>query len=149
MANVKSARGVKLVLKVGDGGSPEIFTAKCSINAARGITFSSTTNEFPDINCDDPDAVSWTLTEKQNLSAKINGAGLVNTPDVQDFFDWQVSPDSVNCQVVLDVPSADGGVIFEGAFHLTEFALTGDRGGKVENTIALTSDGEVTCVANT
>jgi hypothetical protein len=149
MANVKSARGVKLVLKVGDGADPEVFTAKCSINAARGITFSSTTNEFPDIDCADPDAVSWVLTEKTNLSAKVNGAGLSNTPDVSDFFDWLTSPDSVNCQVVLDVPSADGGVIFEGAFHLTEFALTGDRGGKVENTIALASDGAITSVANT
>lgn len=149
MANVKSARGVKLVLKVGDGMSPEVFAAKCSINAARGITFSSTTNEFPDINCDDPDAVAFVLTEKVNLSAKISGAGICNTPDVQGFFDWIVSPDSKNCQVVLDVPSADGGVIFEGAFQLTEFALTGDRGAKVENTISLASDGTVTCVANT
>jgi hypothetical protein len=88
------------------------------------------------------DAISWVLTEKTNLSAKVNGAGLCNTPDVADFFDWLVSPDSVNCQIVLDVPSADGGVIFEGAFHLTEFALTGDRGGKVENTISLASDGD-------
>jgi predicted secreted protein len=149
MANVKSARGVKLVLKVGDGASPEVFAAKCSINAARGITISSTTNEFPDIDCSDPDAVAFVLTEKVNLSAKITGAGIVNTPDVQDFFDWVISPDSVNCQFVLDVPSADGGVIFEGAFHLTEFAVTGDRGGKVENTISLASDGAVTCVANT
>ena len=30
---VKHARGVKLVLKVGNGASPEVFTAKCSIKS--------------------------------------------------------------------------------------------------------------------
>jgi hypothetical protein len=149
MARVKKARGVKLVLKVGDGADPENFAAKCSINAARGITFSSATNEFPDIDCDDPEAVAWVLREKSNLSAAINGAGTLNTPDVQGFYDWQVDPLSKNCQVVLDVPSADGGVIFEGAFHLTQFEMTGNQGTLVETTIALQSDGEVTCGANT
>ena len=149
MATVKNARGVKLLIKVGDGADPEVFTAKCSINAARGIKFSSTTNEFPDIDCDDPDAVAWTLREKSGLSAAIDGAGILNTPDVQGFFDWLVDPDSKNCQIVVDVPSADGGVIFSGAFHCTEFDITGDRGAKMETTISLVSDGAVTSVANT
>lgn len=149
MSTVKNARGVKLVIKVGDGADPEVFTTKCSINAARGIKFSSTTNEFPDIDCDDPDAVAWTLREKSGLSAAVDGAGILNTPDVQSFYDWFISPDSKNCQVIVDVPSADGGVIFPGAFHLTEFDITGDRGTKQECTLSLVSDGEIGCVANT
>jgi len=149
MASVKNARGVKLLLKVGDGESPETFTAYCSINAARGITFTSATNESPDINCDDPDDISWLLREKASLSAAVTGAGTLNTPDIQDFFDWLSGADSKNCQIVVDVPSADGGVIFEGAFHLTDFAVTGDRGAKMETTITLASDGVITSVANT
>lgn len=150
MAVVKHARGVKLLLKVGDGGSPsESFTSYCSINAARGITFSSATNEFPEIDCDDPDQVAWIVREKSSLSCSITGAGILNTPDIQDFFDWLTDDASKNCQIVVDVPSADGGVIFEGAFHLTEFAISGDRGAKMEVTISLVSDGEVTSTANT
>lgn len=146
---IKKASGVKLLLKVGDGASPEGFTAFCSVNAARGITFSSQTNEFPDIDCDNPEAVAWVATEKTNLSCKVTGAGTLNTPDVDDFFEWQTSSDPKNCHIVVDVPSADGGVIFEGAFHLTEFAITGDRGAKMQCSISLASDGEVTKVANT
>lgn len=146
---LKSARGVKLVLKVGDGATPEVFTAKCSINTQRGIKFSSTTNEFPEIDCADPEAVAWVLREKTNLSAAVNGAGTLNTPDVQDFFDWLTSPDSKNCQVIVDVPSTDGGVIFSGGFHLTDFEITGDRGTKMECTITLASDGAITSAANT
>lgn len=148
MAVIKHARGVSLLLKVGDGASPETFAKFCSINAARGITFSSATNEFPAIDCETPEDVAWVLREKASLSAAVTGAGTLNTPDVGEFYDWLVSPDSKNCQVVVDVPSADGGVIFEGFFHLTEFAITGDRGTKQEVTITLASDGEITKAAN-
>jgi hypothetical protein len=146
---LKDARGVKLLIKKGDGNSPELFTAFCSINTTRGITFTSTTNEFPQIDCDNPDLISWALREKASLSASIAGAGTLNTPDVQEFYDWVTAADSSNCQVVVDVPDTDGGVIFEGAFHCTDFAITGNRGAKMECTITLQSDGEVTSVPNT
>lgn len=149
MAAVKHARGVKLLLKVGDGASPEVFSTYCSINAARGISFSSTTNDFNLPDCSDPEEIAWVVREKDGLSASVTGAGMVNTPDVEAFFDWFTSPDSKNCEVVVDVPSADGGVIFEGAFHLTDFEITGDRGGKMECSITLASDGEITSTANT
>lgn len=147
MAAVKHARGVKLLLKV-ITDTPGIYAGYCTINAARGITFSSATNEFPEIDCDDPDQIAWVLREKVSLSAAINGAGILNTPDVQDFFDWLTSSASKACQVVIDVDPADGGIIFEGDFHLTDFAITGDRGAKMEATITLASDGEVTSVPN-
>ncbi len=150
MAVITHARGVKLLLKVGDGGDPsETFTAYCTVNAARGITFTAATNDFNLPECSDPDQIAWVAREKVSLSVAVSGAGILNTPDVQDFFDWWSDDASKNCQIVVDVPSADGGVIFEGAFHLTEFAITGDRGGKQEATLSLASDGEVTAVANT
>lgn len=149
MAAVKHARGVKLVLKVGNGASPEVFTAKCSINAARGISFAAATRDFAVPDCTDPDMIAWLSREKESLSVAFSGAGMLNTPDVEDFFDWWRDEDPKNCQVVVDVPSADGGVIFEGLYHLTDFGITGDRGGKQEMTISLASDGEITCGANT
>ena len=148
MAAVKHARGVKLLLKVGDGASPEVFTAYCSINAARSLQGTAATNEFNIPDCDDPDALAWVTREKVSISYSVTGAGILNTPDVQDFHDWLDSITSKNCQIIVDVPSADGGVIFEGAFHLTEFQITGDRGGKIECTISLASDGTVTVTAN-
>ena len=101
------------------------------------------------IDCADPEAVAWVLREKTNLSAAITGSGVVNTPDIGEFFDWLASPDSKNCKVVIDVPSADGGVVFTGAFHLTEFSVTGNRGEKMQASVSLSSDGAVTKTANT
>lgn len=149
MAEIKHARGVKLLLKVGDGASPEVFSTYCSVNADRGITFTAGINEQDVIDCADPDAVAWVAREKTNLSAAITGSGMLNTPDVEEFFDWQTSEEAKNVKVVVDVPSADGGVIFSGRFHLTEFSITGNRGEKMQASISLSSDGEVTSAANT
>lgn len=149
MAEVKHARGVKLLIKVGDGGSPEAFETYCSVNAERGITFTAGTNDQEVVDCADPDAIAWMVREKSNLSASITGSGMLNTPDVQEFYDWLVSPDSKNVKVAVDVPSVDGGVVFTGAFHLTEFSITGNRGEKMQASISLSSDGAVTSAANT
>ena len=150
MAAVKHARGVKLLLKVGDGASPtENFAAYCTVNAARSIKGTATTNEFNIPDCTDPDLLAWVSREKVSLSYTVSGAGILNTPDVEDFTTWLAAEEPKNCQIVVDVPSADGGVIFEGAFHLTDFEITGDRGGKMEANISLASDGEVTVTANT
>jgi predicted secreted protein len=149
MAAVQHARGVKLLLKVESQDSPNQYAAFCTINAARGITFTSATNEFNIPDCTDPDLIGWLAREKVSLSVAVTGAGILNTPDVQDFFDWWSSSESRNCQIVVDVVSADGGVIFAGLFHLTEFAITGDRGAKMEATLTLASDGAVTSTPNT
>lgn len=149
MAAVKHARGVKLLIKVGDGATPtEVFSTPCSINAERGITFTSGVNDQDIPDCSDPDAIAWVVREKTNLSASITGSGVLDTSDVQDFFDWLKSEDPKNIKVIVDVPSTDGGVVFTGAFHLTEFSITGNRGEKMQASISLSSSGEITSAAN-
>jgi hypothetical protein len=91
--------------------------------------------------------VGWLVREKVSLSYTLSGAGILNTPDVQTFTDFLADPLSRNCQIVVDVPLADGGVIFAGPFHLTVFELLGDRGKKMEATITMISDGEVVVTA--
>lgn len=148
MAAVKHARGVKLLIKVGDGASPEVFSTPCSINAERGITFTAGSNDADIPDCSNPDAIAWVVREKTNLSASITGSGVLDTSDVQDFYDWLKSEDPKNIKVIVDVPSSDGGVIFTGAFHLTEFSITGNRAEKMQASISLSSSGEITSAAN-
>ena len=145
---IKHAKGVKLLIKVGDGASPEVFAVTCSINAERGITLSAGTTDTDIPNCEAPEDIAWVLREKINLSAAITGSGLLDTEDVPMFAAWLISPNSKNVKVIVDVPGADGGTVFTGKFHLTEFPITGDRGGKMQTSISLVSDGAVTVTAN-
>lgn len=144
---VKHARGVQLVIKIGDGAAPEVFTSYCTINAARSIAGEAATNDFNIPDCDDPDAMGWLAREKVSLSYSVNGAGVLNTPDVEIFAEFLADPLPRNMQIIVDVPLADGGVMFEGAFHLTNFEITGDRGAKMEASLAFVSDGPVTVTA--
>nr|WP_315026865.1 phage tail tube protein [Brevundimonas diminuta] len=148
MAAVKHARGVKLLIKVGDGASPEVFSTPCSINAERGITITSGVNDQDIPDCTNPDAIAWVVREKTNLSASITGSGVLDTEDAEFFFDWVKSEEPKNVKVIVDVPAVDGGTIFTGAFHLTEFSITGNRGEKMQSSISLSSSGEITSGAN-
>lgn len=148
MAAVKHARGVKLLIKVATEAAPTVFTAYCSINAERGITFTAGTNDQEIVDCENPDAIAWMVREKSNLSAAITGSGVLDTGDVQDFYDWLTGEGPRNVKVIVDVPALDGGVIFTGAFHLTEFSITGNRGEKMQASISLSSDGAITSAAN-
>lgn len=144
MAAVAHAKGVTLVLKVGDGASPEVFTAKCSINAERGITFTSTLTDTAIPDCADPEALATIARDKTDYSVSVTGAGILDLGEELEFYNWLVSPDSKNCKIVV---AGAGGTTFTGAFHLGEFSLTGNRGGKIECSISLSSDGAVTGAA--
>ena len=143
MAEIKHFKGVRLLVKVALPSAPTVFNLFCTINAERGITFTAGVNDQEVIDCADLEAVAWVLREKTNLSAAITGSGTVNTPDIETFYDWLTDENSWNVKVILDVPSADGGVIFTGKFHLTEFSLTGNRGEKGQSSLSLSSDGAV------
>lgn len=144
MAQAKTVRGTKILVKVGDGGTPEVFAHNCSINGARSFQLSAGTNEVAVPDCDDPELMAWLVREKVSVSATVQGAGVCNTPDIELFQAWAASSDAKNCRIVVDVPGADGGGYWSGAFHCTDFTISGDRGQSSEISVTLVSTGEVT-----
>lgn len=144
MAAVNYTRGVKLVLKVGDGESPEVFTALCTINAERGISFDGQFRDEQIPDCSNPDLVSWISREAESLSVGVTGGGMSAKEDVHTLWTWWSSGDSKNCQIILDDDTAGNVITWEGAFKLTQFEMSGNRGEKVASTVSLASDGEVT-----
>lgn len=143
MALVNYTRGVDLVLKVGDGASPEVFTALCTINADRSLTFNAqmTDEVIPD--CADPGAVAWLVREAESLSIEFSGGGMLDKANVKTLWDWWKSGAAKNCQVILDDDVAANVITFEGAFKLANFDHSGSRSQKVAATMSLASDGEV------
>lgn len=144
MAQAKTVRGTKILVKIGDGGSPETFTHNCSVNGARSFQLSAQSNDVNVPDCDDPDLMAWIEREKVSLGATVQGAGICNTPDVEFFFNYAKSPDPKNCRIVVDVAGSDGGGYFAGEFHCTDFQVDGDRGSKANVSITLASTGAIT-----
>lgn len=144
----KEASGLKLLVKIGDGASPETFDAICSITA-KAINFDGQENTFDIPNCEDPEAISWLVAEIQNKRVTIEGSGTLNTPDFDDLHSWWDAGESRNAQVVIDVPSVDGGRILEGAWKLPKLSITGNRGEKMSINVSIASDGAITKTNNT
>lgn len=148
MAQAKSARGTKLLIKIGDGGSPETFTHNCTISGARSFQLQSQTNDFAIPDCDDPDLMAWLEREKVSVGGTIQGAGVLNTPDLPFFEAYARSPDPKNVRVVVDVLGADGGGYWSGAWLLSDFQVSGDRGQKIEANLTMVSSGILTFTLN-
>lgn len=148
MAQATTVPGKSLLIKVGDGGSPETFTHNCTINAERGLQLSAQTNDVNVPDCDDPDLMAWVEREKVSLSGTINGSGTLNAPDQDLFWAWLSGSSTKNVKIVTDIAGASGGRVFSGAFHCTNFELSGNRGEKVNASITLQSSGAITFANN-
>jgi hypothetical protein len=146
MAKVVS--GLKLLVKKGDGAVPEQFKSFCSVTA-KTIRFEGQENTFDIADCENPDAITWLVSEMASKRVLIDGSGTLNAPDFDEYFEWWDTGVSSNCQIVLDIPAADGGRILAGAFKLPSFDLTGNRGEKVNVNLSIGSDGPVTKTDNT
>lgn len=144
MASVATMSGTKLVVQLGDGEVSEAFAADCMINAERGISFTSDTNDFIVPDCTNPDDPAWKEVVKDGLSASITGSGLLHTTNTEAWFDWFKGEDTKNCRVLLNVLAAVGGGYWAGAFHLTSFEVTGNRGDKAQVSVSMVSSGPVT-----
>lgn len=148
MAQIKSTRWSRFVLKVGDGKTepgPEGFTPKCSINSATGITFTANVSEDTIPECGDLEKIKWLIREKVSLSVEVTGAGRNHKSDVKDFLTWWKSPEARNCILVLDDPDPANVIEIKSAFHLTNYVLAADEGTPtVTNDITIVSTGEVT-----
>jgi predicted secreted protein len=148
MALADTIRGNQILINVGDGADPEVFAHPCLINTSRGISFTTQNNQVIIPDCSNPSDPAWTQTIKESMSAAINGAGTLNVPDVETYFNWLKSPNSKNVQAVVGTVSPVLGGYFAAAFDLTEFEITGDRGGLAEVSLSMASNGVVTWTAH-
>lgn len=143
MALVQAMNGTKLLVQIGDGGSPETFAADCLINAERGIQFASDTNRQIIPDCDAPDTPAWSTLTKDGLNATVTGGGLLHTTSIPTWEAWFAGDEAKNCRVLVDVAGAVGGGYWAGAFKLTGWELTGNRNEKATVSVTLESDGVV------
>lgn len=142
MARPTTYSAKKLLIQLGNGATPEVFSAPCGLTT-RGINMSKETNDVTVPDCDDPDLPSWTERDVLSLSGEISGSGILAA---EAFATWRnafLSTNAVNCRIKIDETGANGGGYFYGAFHLTAFNVTGEIGNKIQIEVTFTSDGEI------
>lgn len=146
MARPTTLVGSKLILLLGDGADPEVFTAPCGLTS-RGINFSKETNDVTVPDCEFPENPAWQERAVRSLSGTISGSGILAMEAFPTWRSFFFSTATKNVRVKLDAPLANNGGHWEGRFHCTTFNLTGEIGDKVQVEVELSNDGEVTWVA--
>lgn len=141
MATQPNFSGRRLIIRVGDGASPEVFSLFCTFNGDRAIQFDSSSTDETDIDCDNPTAVAWTVTQVDSLSATVSGGGRVKAVDVPEFFTWWRSGEARNAQVEIE---ATGGVMFEGQLLLLSWNVNGGETGSATADMTMKFTGPVT-----
>lgn len=140
MSRPTTLRGTKLLLKLGNGATPEMFTSPCALNA-KSFGRTATTNDFNVGDCDNPDDPTWVERVKSALSSTITGSGTLAQEFLDRWEDLYEGADSAHVQVILDY--AVGPRTYQGSYHLTTLNITGNDGELCQVEIELQSDGEV------
>jgi hypothetical protein len=125
----------EVVIKVGDGGSSENFTAKAMINLDRslGITHNYEEDELPDT--ETPTNPHDIMRYLRSIDYNVSGSGKVHAGDLDEFIDWAATGTIKNCQIHIG-PVTDGRYI-EGGFYC-QFEVTGQVKRNAECSITLT-----------
>lgn len=145
MATEPNISGRKLIIRLSNGASPEVFEFWCTFNGDRALSFEAQTTDEMDLDCDNPTAVGWMQSTVDSLSATVSGAGRLKLTNVADAFAWYESGEPKNAQVALDAP---GGGEFEGQLLLTNFTITGGETGSATADMAMRFTGPVTYTPN-
>ena len=129
----------QFLVKIGDGASPEVFTDPCGLTT-RGFTRTANMNDTNVPDCDDPDAPSWLGRDVVSYQAEIAGNGVVAQESFDTWEEWWNAGETRNVKIELGNP-----VEFSWTMpaKLQQFAVTSERGKKVEMTVAIVSDGAV------
>lgn len=143
MAQPTILRGSKLLIKLGDGGSPEVFTAPCALTT-KSFGRSTSANEFNVADCADPDAPVWTARVKSALSSTISGSGTLAKETIDLYEAFFLATDPRNIQITIDYTV--GPRNYAGAFLMTTLNITGEQDGLIQVELEFQSSGPVLAV---
>lgn len=115
---VDVVNGEKILVQIGDGADPEVFTHDCMINAERGVNLTASTIQQSVPRCDDPSAPDLVTREPDAVDSVINGAGKLHSSSTLAWMQ------RVGKKVNIRVRQA-GVWRIAGTYILTAFNVTG------------------------
>ena len=131
----------KLILKIGDGASPEVFT---KIAALRDTTITETQATVETTNKDSAGNRTL-LDDKTLLSMSVSGTGVFTDDATVAAVRTAFRAGTLN-NFEIDVVSTDAttaGEVLTGAFQITQFEVAGANASEVNYSITLESSGAI------
>ena len=131
MAYIVPVLGSQLLIKIGDGAQPEVFTHANAVNTTRGVTLSTEVEADDLVNLSNQAAPAGKFRRIKSNDCKVDGSGMM---DAESTFEWMERWQS---GVPFNAKITDGNFLIEGKFVLTNFQLSADRTKPGENQLTL------------
>lgn len=130
----------KMRVYLGDGGSPEVFTAPCGFTE-QAFNRSKSLNETNVPDCDDPDAPVVVTRDVASISWGVSGQGVMASEALATWDAFYDSTTSINVKIELVYPAPTGTITYVGAAHLESFEIAATVGNRVTINVSLSGDG--------
>jgi len=148
MATVQNAPGEQLVLQLGNGATPEVFTATCTINTTRTLDLTAIASVTELADCVTPSNPAITYRQIKSYDIKVSGSGIADAPSILALIQWWQGGAQKNCKVVQNRTGAQGGFTITAPFVVTSLQIAGARGDMQTFTGTFELAGAPTVTAN-
>lgn len=143
MAQPTTLKPGQMIIQLGDGGSPEVFSAPCGFTT-KGFTRSKSLNEVLIPDCDDPDAPVVVARDVASISFAVTGEGVLAGEAVATWDTFFNSTSSRNVRVHLGFPAPTGTITYTGRMHLESLEIGATIGTRTSINVSMQSDGVLT-----
>lgn len=142
-------KSTRVMIALGDGATPEVFTAICGITS-KGLQQTRATNDTVDWDCTDPDATPITIRDTGATDWSITGSGMLarnRYADLQAAFE---DPNPANWRFVFDEKAGDEIIdgYHQGPGLLTDFSVTAENGNYLQISLTITGADKLNFIAN-
>lgn len=133
----------KFKIEIGDGATPEVFTAPCGFTQ-KSFNRTKALNEVQIPDCDDPDAPVVTARDVASISWSVAGQGVLAGESLAMWDAFFNSTTSRNIKITEQFASPIGDIVWTGKAHLESFEKSGQVGQRVTANVSLQGDGALT-----
>lgn len=148
MANAKTLKFKQSLFLLGDGATPEVFSAPCGFESLEmSINFETgTTKNF---DCDDPEIVAWLETDVISKQMVLTGQGTVSSETLPIWEAMWLNGTAKNARWMRDITALDGGGYYSGEIILTAYGESAALGKRLTFNVGIAFQGKPVWTAAT
>ena len=148
MADVQVTAGETLLIKIGDGGSPENFNHSCSINTSRSFTITANESSVEVADCTTPSNPAYVARKVKSTDITVEGAGTYDAASEYALLTWALAGTAKNCKISQTNSGALGGFTITVPMILSSLGASGERGDFLSSQMSLKQAGKATLAQN-
>jgi TP901-1 family phage major tail protein len=135
--------GRALLVKIGDGASPEVFSNLCGLNS-KALTINNSSIDVTTPDCSTPGGALWTETLNGLKNVTVTGDGFFEDSASETRMNTVAMAADNSCNFTVTVPAFG---TYAGAFRIASLEFGGETEGGVTYSLSLESTGAVTFTA--